>query len=382
MNTYKSNNLSIYFFQQLYVLSIACATPIIILQRLLMQPYYIKLYVVVFLGLGALVAVISCLFECRVPKHAIFFWLVLSWLICIMAGLFFNDFNYFWIKHIISGMLPILGLLMAYQSIQNSMQKDLVKKIVNVGYCVSFFTVVFYILRINGILFITGASTNLGVCIIAALCVQRYRLAMVFLFIILLSFKRSECVASLICVGYYFYFTKDNKSWLLMFLSMVAVMLFFDPDLLSRFDVTNFSNVNDISSGRIDEIKRYFDKFKSFGNYLFGLGAGWALYNDGIYRHYTHITLFSFYAYSGLVGLWIYLYIFFNAVKSNIITKQLNFFDLVSLYYMILSIFGGASLMSNVYIWFCLGVSYFNHRINKKEIIFLGDDLLCSCKKV
>jgi hypothetical protein len=294
-----------------------------------------------------------------------------------LLGVINNNLNYYYFSHILYVVMPII--MMSYGSFffKNIGSSKNNQKAFKLTIYWSFWLGAIIVLMFVFFKY-KGYATYPSIDIYNLFYSAPYFLAMnqggyfyLGVFLVLLAGKRSMIVVFIVFIlmKYLFFKKKITTSMLFIQFSIFAaaalsVALGFDifQPFSSSIDRLVNSGLNGFSSGRLSESSLVIDMLISRLDYIF-FGAGFGVnyeVEENFFRHYAHISYFSYSLIGGFIFSTYVYYRLFNLVIGMIKATKLsntpiNFYLLYLLVGVILmSIFGG-SLMNNPWLWLVIG---------------------------
>ena len=308
----------------------------------------------------------------------LFFSLFLS----LILGAFYWNFNQYYLKHIISFSLPIIGLITGIIAFRYN--KEYLEQITSLFVKYAIFAIcgvwLYFFLYIIGIVTYLGVSNAMVLVIAASFANKKNSLTFLALVGLALAGKRSDLICGLIIL---YVFAKSKGGYFqdilfaLILSIFIALIYYFLPDVVKRFALIydalreiDYQNINlDLlnlaTSGRIHDMELALNLIDEPWKFITGAGAGYWYFLDADYIvYYSHFTPISYLVLGGgilLCWVWVFIFgVFFNSEKSN-----RDFYYYAALYYVLISLIGGAVLFTSIFGWFCIGVVYARNKENK-----------------
>ena len=334
----------------------------------------------------------------KIIKDSLVVFLLVYSVVLITLGLFLNEINKATFAHLQPIILPILGINFGYLIAKN--RPDILISIYNsafkLGLILSVIIVIYFFLYQFSYVVFFGASSAIFVSIFWAFSKKKWLILIFFLFILLLTGKRSAslAIAAVLVIST---LRGGKPIQNLLFCGLMAIMwivyglnnenfvhlfsryiLIYDTFAAGGFASYGLSGIDlemlDVAtSGRINDIIGIATALNEDPIYwIIGKGIG-ALFNvdtpSGVWvTHYSHFTPISYVFLGGII--------LFVAVYSKLISLLVysikyidNYYCKFFVYYFITSLIGGAVYFSDPFIWLFVGVIVHQKKFHTKNTI-------------
>jgi hypothetical protein len=291
-----------------------------------------------------------------------------------LFGIYRWELNQYSVKHLISLILPIIGISFGYYAVK--LFPDIIysaTKVIQKSIFVIFpMVIIYYSLYLSGYITYLGVSNSFPLTLSSSIYFNSIPGICISLIGLGLAGKRSDLISAiLILLVAKVKSLKDLFLYIFVLISAWILSFYLLPDLFKRFELifnsiksNEFDELNISSSGRIDDIILITSLFEDYYDYIFGLGLGYSYFLDMDYVvYYSHFTPLSYYALGGVFNLIIFLMYIYKTFNAAINVKN-NLFKFFSLYYVLISFIGGAVLFTSIYGWFCFGVLFGQRELN------------------
>lgn len=295
-------------------------------------------------------------------------------------GLSLWNLDQYFIKHIITLTLPIVGAISGIVTYRYHKHYLAIIARLFERYAMIPILFIFAYFTSYQLGFINYLGVSNPLALVLSLALVRNKPALVILAILglLLAAKRSDLVASVVII--YIYFRSKNNivqefSIIIVFGIIIYSTQFFLPDLWGRFDLIfklfyefKIDLLNIASSGRLQDAITAYSLIDEPWKAIFGVGAGFWYFLDADYIvYYSHFTPLSYLVLGGGIYLtWIIIFIASTLISTNKTDRDFYFY--AALYYTIISILGGAVLFTSIFGWFCLGVVYAGNKQKRYDL--------------
>lgn len=289
-----------------------------------------------------------------------------------LLGIVFNDISSAFVSHFFPFILPLAGLSFGYL-VARDYQAELMwfyRKIPLLGVWLAITTIFYYVSYNFGYLDYYGASSLLVLPFLYFLVNKKYTIVFVFLFLIVLSGKRSDLLSIVLTLLVYGFYRNPLVGSLVLFPVLSIFLTFlYDFGFLDRFgllfnlyfnDNFDLELLNEFSSNRLNDALAAIDSInQSPFFWIFGQGFGVTYTYDAVtYNHTVHFTHFSPISYILLGGLVMFFFVYFKLIRlvHFSLSSNIDFFNLYLVFLFFLSLFGGSIFFTNPFYWFVVGV--------------------------